>query len=260
MFGFVYEDPEIERMSIEKYLKDTNVNKIKYGLMILSGGCTMFDITHCFENLIALDTNQEQIDLVKNKIKLIKQNDKNLYKEYLESIDMNFDKMFKQIKNGQSINKVFDKNNLIKNFGISAVENTSHNFIEHFQKVYDSKSEYHDFIFNRIMDCKLKNYDNYVTNIEQIEKVNLIKNDMYMFLRKSEKKYDFIQTSNITDWIKMDKFIELCGLLKEKLNKNGILIMRRMLSDNILENEFPNCIHLKDNTNIYSECILWKKY
>lgn len=150
MFGFVYEDPKIEIMSIEKYLKDMNINKIKSGLMVLSGGCTMFDITHYFENLIALDTNQEQIDLVKNKIKLIKQDDKDLYKEYLESNDMNFDNMFTQIKNGHDINKIFDKNNLIKNFGIGAVENTSHNFSEHFQKVYDSKSEYHDFIFNRI--------------------------------------------------------------------------------------------------------------
>ena len=45
--------------------------------------------------------------------------------------------------------------------------------------------------------------------------------------------------------------------LTKKLNKNGILIMRRMLSDNILENEFNNCIKIKDKTNIYTETILW---
>ena len=257
MFGFVYEDSEIEINSIEKYLKN---NKINSGLMILSGGCTMFNIAPYFDELTAIDTNDEQINLVNKKIELIKKNDKDVYQKYLESIDMNFDIMFKKIKNGSNIKDVFDKDNLIKNFGINAVKNTSHNFAEHFQTVYNSKSKYHDFIFNRNFDYKLRNYDNYVSNIKKIEKVNLIKNDMYTFLKNSDKKYDFIQTSNITDWIQKENFIDLCHLLKEKLNDNGVLIMRRMLSDNILETEFCDCIHLTDNTNIYSECILWIKH
>ena len=41
MFGFVYEDPDIEKYSIEKYLK-TN-NSINNGLMIASGGCTVHE-------------------------------------------------------------------------------------------------------------------------------------------------------------------------------------------------------------------------
>ena len=258
MFGFVYEDSDVEINAIETYLQQNNINKINSGIMILSGGCTMFDISQYFKNLIALDTNENQIKLVTKKIDLIEKNNKIEYKYFLENIDMNFDKMFINIKNGESINKIFGRDNLIKNFGINAVENTSLDFINHFTKVYNSKSIYHDFIFNRNMNCKIKDYDKYVTNLDEIKKIKLLQDNMINFLYNIKDTYDFIQTSNITDWMNNDKFIELCVLLKQKLNKNGILIMRRMLSDNILNIQFPGCIQLYDKTNIYTECILWQ--
>ena len=108
------------------------------------------------------------------------------------------------------------------------------------------------------MNCKIKHYNHYVQNIDNIKKVYLLNKNMISFLEQTEKKYDFIQTSNITDWMNNNDFIYTCNLLKNKLNKNGILIMRRMLSDNILETHFENSIKLHDNTNIYSECILYK--
>jgi hypothetical protein len=98
MFGFVYEDSNVELESIKSYLEKNNINKINSGLMILSGGCTMFDIAPYFENLIALDTNKEQINLVNNKIILINDNNMDEYKNLLENIDMNFDRMFTPLK------------------------------------------------------------------------------------------------------------------------------------------------------------------
>ena len=172
MFGFVYEDADVELDSIKSYLDKNNANKIKSGLMILSGGCTMFEIAPYFENLTAFDTNIEQIDLVNNKINLIN-NNKDIYKNFLENINMNFDKMFKNIRNKEDIINIFGRENLIKNFGSNAVENTSENFAEHFIKVYESQSEYHDFIFNRNMDIKIKNYGFYNENISKIKSVNL---------------------------------------------------------------------------------------
>ena len=68
MFSFTYEDPYIEITEIKKYLKKNNKNKINSGLMILSGGCTMFDIAPYFDNLTAVDFNPQQIDWVKQKI------------------------------------------------------------------------------------------------------------------------------------------------------------------------------------------------
>lgn len=47
MFGFVYEDFEIEKEMIEKYL--VNNNNLD-GLMILSRGCTMFEIAKYFSD------------------------------------------------------------------------------------------------------------------------------------------------------------------------------------------------------------------
>lgn len=258
MFGFVYEDAEIEKSIIKKYLDDNNIDKINNGCMILSGGCTMFEIAHYFENLTALDTSIKQIDLVEQKIKIIENNDKINYNNFLQNIHMNFDEMFIKIHNGYKIDDIFSRHNLIKNFGLNAVENTSQNFAAHFQKVYNSRSIYHDFIFNRNMNSKIKNYNQYVENIDDIKKVYLLNKNMITFLEQSDKKYDFIQTSNITDWMNNNDFIYTCNLLKNKLNKNGILIMRRMLSDNILETQFENNIKLIDNTNIYSECILYK--
>lgn len=107
------------------------------------------------------------------------------------------------------------------------------------------------------MDIKVKNYDYYNKNINILKNVDLINDNIINFLENNDDKYDFIQTSNITDWVSNEQFINICDLLKSKLNKNGILLMRRMLSDNIIENEFNKFIRLKDNTNIYSESILW---
>lgn len=66
MFGFVYEDFEIEKKMIEKYLViDDNLD----GLGILSGGCTMFEIAKYFSNkkLTCVDFNNKQVELVKKK-------------------------------------------------------------------------------------------------------------------------------------------------------------------------------------------------
>ena len=193
MFGFVYEDADVELDSIKSYLDKNNANKIKSGLMILSGGCTMFEIAPYFENLTAFDTNIEQIDLVNNKINLIN-NNKDIYKNFLENINMNFDKMFKNIRNKEDIINIFGRENLIKNFGSNAVENTSENFAEHFIKVYESQSEYHDFIFNRNMDIKIKNYGFYNENISKIKSVNL----------KNENIIDFFDKFNSLNIVGLD--------------------------------------------------------
>ena len=107
------------------------------------------------------------------------------------------------------------------------------------------------------MELKTKYFEEYKKNINKIKNVNLIHDNMIKYLENNNNTYDFIQTSNITDWISNEEFIKFCSLLKAKLNKNGIIIMRRMLSDNIIQEHFPNCIILKDKTNIYSETILW---
>ena len=256
MFGFVYEDCNIEKEQIEKYLK---INDSLSGLMILSGGCTMFEISKYFNNgsLTAIDFNPEQVNLVKNKIDLL-ENAPNKYNQFISQINMPFDNLFQRIKNSESFDKVFSTSNLISQFGESAVINTQDSFIEHFESVYDNKININewDWIWKRNLDCK-KLTPELKENLNHIKKTNIVCgkfDDLITF-----NTYDFIQTSNLTDWMDKETFDIFCEKLSKSLKPGGILIMRRLLSDNILIDKFPDSIKLHDKTNFYKETICYVK-
>ena len=253
MFGFVYEDSDIEKYSIEKYLNTNNL--ISNGLMIASGGCTLFEIAPSFDNLTAVDTNPEQLDLIRSKIELL--NTPYLI-DYLDQIDMVFDHMFKQIKNNISFEEVFSNDNLINKFGPNAVLNTSDSFIDHFKSVYDSKSKYHNWIFDRDMSSKIRSYTELELN--KIKSVNLQCQNMIELVESAESaSYDWIQTSNLTDWLGPIEYVNFCKNIQRVLKPGGHLLMRRLLSDNLLINQFPDAEILRDQTNFYKETILWTK-
>ena len=261
MFGFVYEDYDIEINSIKKYLKQKNNNLLNgpNGLMILSGGCTMFEIAKYFDyqNLTAIDFNPKQIKLVKNKLSL--SSDPDGYKEFILNTTMTFDNLFEQIKLGESFDSVFSNDNLIEKFGPSAVINTEKSFSNHFENIYkqyllNKTSSSYEWIWSRNLDikCTFK-----PENIPYIFYPNIIIGNMtdYLF----HDAYDFIQTSNLTDWMEKDEFKLFCSKIKLSLKTGGIVIMRRLLSTNILETEFEGCEILHDKTNFYKETICWVK-
>lgn len=249
MFSFTYEDSDIELDTIKKYLNKNNTNKINSGLMILSGGCTMFDIAPYFDNLVAIDCNPKQIDWVKQKITLI---NTDLYSDLLSSADFVFDKMFQSLKY-KTFEEVFSKENLIKKFGPEAVVYTSDDFASHFKSIYNSRGKYHKWIFDRDYSEKNKIYD-----INSIKKVKIFEDNFINHL--TPNSYDFIQTSNISDWLDPQLFNILIEKLKLALKPNGILVMRRLLSDNTLKDKFDsNIIKSKDLTEFYKETIIWTK-
>lgn len=249
MFSFTYEDSNVELNSIKKYCQDNNIKKLNSGLMILSGGCTMFDVAPYFDNLSAVDFNPKQIDWVKQKISLL---NTTLYKDLLLSADFVFDKMFQSLKY-KTFEEVFSRDNLIKKFGLEAVENTSGDFVSHFKSIYNSRGKYHNWIFDRDYSEKNKIYD-----INSINKVKIVEDNFINYL--TPNSYDFIQTSNITDWLDLDTFNILLDKVKLALKPKGILIARRLLSDNILEDKFDsNQIKCEDLTGFYKETILWTK-
>jgi hypothetical protein len=250
MFSFCYEDYSIE---VESIINNNINKKFDKGLIILSGGCTMFEISPYFNNLKAIDLNIAQIEHVKQKIKLLNTDE---YHNYIKNSEDNFafDKMFKSIKNIESFDIIFSKENLIKNFGENAVANTDESFAEHFKSIYLKNNINHDWIFNRILTKKNKLYEN-ITSIKSCEIIL----DNFLNHINIEEEYDFIQTSNITDWMNKSDFDVFCYKVKKALKKNGILIMRRMLSHNILHEKFENCINLHDNTDFYKETILYIK-
>lgn len=267
MFGFVYEDSDIEKSMIEKFLinknksEQTNGLNGLNGLMIMSGGCTMFDVSKYFANspdseLACVDFNPKQLELVENKIKFLQDSitndDFSIYNEYIMKILMPFDNLFLRIKNGDTFEEVFDNLNLTQNFGSNAVSNTNSSFVEHFKQVYESKSVYHEWIWNRDLKTKFVSKENKY-DLDAISKVKLIVGNFIEYLEPN--KYDFIQTSNLTDWMNEIEFDNFCLIVKKALKPNGILIMRRLLSNNILETKFPTSIKLNDKTNFYKETI-----
>ena len=258
MFGFVYEDCNIEKEQIEKYL---NLNSSLSGLMILSGGCTMFEISKYFDNglgsLTAIDFNQEQVNLVKNKINLL-ENEPEKYNQFISQINMPFDNLFQRIKNSESFDKVFSTNNLISQFGESAVINTQDSFVEHFENVYNNKSypKEWNWIWGRNLSSKNIN-EELTENLKYIKKTNIVCGKFEDLLTLD--RYDFIQTSNLTDWMDKETFDIFCEKLSKSLKQGGILIMRRLLSDNILIDKFPDSIKLYDKTNFYKETICYVK-
>lgn len=94
-------------------------------------------------------------------------------------------------------------------------------------------------------------------NIEALQFVNIEHN---LFEDKlTFNTYDFIQTSNITDWMEFMQFVDFCDKVKMSLKIEGILVMRRLASNNILSTQFQNCVSVEDKTDLYSETIIWKK-
>ena len=238
MFGFVYEDCDIEKNIIEKYL---STNNSLSGLMILSGGCTMFEISKyfvsnfvsglesnpndlvvlesnvkyidkpigSFGSLTAVDFNYEQVNLVKNKINLLVHlPDK--YNEYIDQINMPFDNLFVRIKNSESFDQVFSNSNLIDKFGESAVTNTSDSFTKHFENIYndDTNKEQWNWIWNRNLKCKKIN-QKLMENIKYIKQTKIICGKFEDLLYTNT--YDFIQTSNLTDWMDKSTFDLFCS-------------------------------------------------
>ncbi|RXJ74543.1 hypothetical protein CS022_02925 [Veronia nyctiphanis] len=76
----------------------------------------------------------------------------------------------------------------------------------------------------------------------------------------SEGRYDFIDLSNIGDWMPLNEFVEITHSAFERLNEGGRMVMRRLLGDYILQDiSMGTVIPLDDNTGFYSEMVVFEK-
>ena len=248
-FGFTYEDSNVEKYALKI------CNNKENGLIILSGGDTMFDIAGMIKNLTAVDMNFGQIELAKEKINCMNNGSYELLLNEIDNKKIIYDDLFCKLKRNLSFDAVFDTNTLIEDFGKNAVENTSCSFSDHFKNVFETHSSHHSWIFDRDFKNKIDKYKNF--DLNAINDVNIIHNLFENLL--FENKYDFIQTSNITDWMNRTQFVAFCNSLKRSLRGGGVLVMRRLASDNILKDLFPESAEINDDTNIYKETIIWKK-
>lgn len=250
VFGYTYEDAKVEIEAISAM----NVSP-KDGLIILSGGDTMFELSNKIENLTAVDMNLGQVRLVFEKIFHLENESYEKFLLELEEKNIVYDKLFCKLKSGDSFENVFDAESLKKDFGENAVKNTSENFANHFHKVSDQKGIYHQWIFERDLRIKVERSKEF--DLDQIKKVKI---EHSLFESKlTPDSYDFIQTSNITDWMDNQQFLKFCEKVKLSLRCGGVLVMRRLASNNYLRQQFEGSILVEDKTEIYSETIVWKK-
>lgn len=250
VFGYTYEDSDIEKYAL------TLFNGVpENGLIILSGGDTMFELAGSITNLTAVDMNLGQVKLVKEKMQHLIAHTYENFLDELEKKKIVYDNLFYKLKSGDSFENVFDAESLKKDFGEDAVKNTTKDFAVHFHTVSDNRGVYYSWIFDRDLQMKIDKSKEF--NIDAIEKVNV---EHSLFEQKIyPDTYDFIQTSNITDWMEYNQFVSFCDKVKLSLKINGILIMRRLASNNLISVHFPNCILINDKTDLYSETIIWKK-
>jgi len=231
-----------------------------------------------------IEGNYEPIDIlniyfaVRNNMS---ENARNYWNKHIELLCKGINKIGKfetlfasLVESNFDFDKVFDRKVLVNIFGENAVANSlNRNFNDHFNEVFKIyKTKYtpeNNYFYNQIINNKyttdlppyLNNIDNIIKNHHKMEYIadNILG---YLMSSKSET-YDFIQTSNISDWMNGKILSNLIKEIYRCLKPNGIVIMRRLNSDillkDILQNKFEILdIGIIDKSHFYSEVIVAK--
>ena len=246
-FGYQWEDYKVEEQCF-------NIN-YKNVLLITSGGETLFHLLSKFGNTInkidSIDFNNSQNELVKLKFKNLENNN------YYGGI---FEELLYNAYNNNSFDELFSTDNLIKHFTDNAVKFTSKSFAEHFKNRINNmeKNHFYELLVNKINTNKY-NIENINNNFN---KVSFHTNNIIDFLIDTSNTYDFINLSNVTDWMNQKDIFSLLDLVYKKLKKNGVCIIRKLLSDNIIttDNFIIKDYTLLDKTNFYTQtkCLIKK--
>ena len=188
-----------------------------------------------------------------------------------------FERLFKElVDNDYNFEKVFDKNNLIEKFGSDAVVNSLNqefydhfrNIMENYQKNYKIEDNYfyYQIVNNKYeRNCLPKYFDNLDKVITNSSKVNYICSDFFEYVSANASqidiKYNMIHTSNLTDWLNIQKLDTLLNNLNELLVPDGYIVMRRLNGDyqlkEIVRNKFNILnIDIHDKSEFYKEVVI----
>lgn len=308
IFSQVREDPNIEMHCID-LLNSKNIDI----LCICSGGCNILSMLSDKINKIdGIDININQLFLTELKMSLCKyfsdklaiikfyqgEYDKDEYNNILNLLSLSiearkywycnidkiyyginrvgkFEQLFRDLVNSNfNYKQIFDRENLIRVFGETAVIHSKKSFSDHFhniintyQNLYmpDDNYFYNQILYDKYNQKSLPPYLNNLDNIkENLYKINLINSSFIQFINNCDSEsYHIIQTSNITDWINKSDMKNLILNIHRVLNKNGIVIMRRLLGDYILEEVVSKYFKIidapLDKSHFYSEIIIAQK-
>ncbi len=188
-----------------------------------------------------------------------------------------YERLFKDLKKSNyDFESVFNRQNLIDNFGEKAVCYSSKSFSEHFEKVlqiytqkYTTKNNY---FYSRMTSgtisklCKPVFYNNLNNICNYKSNINLIHSNALQHLCNTCKKYDFINLSNITDWHDEDEINKILQLSYDRLKDQGILCIRQLISDvnmNLLiKKYFVVCEEMmqhQDHSHFYTHIFVARK-
>lgn len=188
------------------------------------------------------DSRLSQIEYGINQIGVFEQ----LFKELRNSFSVNPMLVLNEKEWSDAFNKVFDRDYLTEVFGEEAVKySMSQEFSDHFSRVmknaiekYKGNSNYFlDQIFKGKYESDLPVYleeDNKAVILENIGKMNFINQPFHDFIKQTSEQYDFIHTSNITDWLPLSMLDELYSDIKAHLRENGLVVSRRLNGDHSL--------------------------
>jgi S-adenosylmethionine:diacylglycerol 3-amino-3-carboxypropyl transferase len=296
LFSQTREDPTVELNVLNK------ING-SVGLIVCSGGCTVLSILQdSIKRLDVVDNNVSQLYLLELKIAIVKRY--NNFLQFLEGpVNLNeldltlecmtywknnynlinegvnncgsFEKLFRDLVEKEfDFMSVFDRTNLIRIFGESAVVNSLNvEFYEHFEKVlktYKSLCNPQDnYFYNQILNGKYgKDLPFYFVNVNSIRnnhnKITYVNKQFINQLKDSiNETYDFIQISNICDWMNNVDREELISECYRCTRVDGYLIVRRLNGDydicDLIKDKFSIICKPFDKSHFYSQVVVAKK-
>jgi hypothetical protein len=164
------------------------------------------------------------------------------------------------------VNKLFSNKNLSIVFGENATKFTTENFAKHFFDIFYQSSYIR---LNSITtDINIRNImlgtPIPIRNIELIQKNNEIHHVEWMQGNFEtiilNKKYDFIDLSNVGDWMPQYDFLDVLKKIKHHLHPNGKILTRKLLGNYSLEEKLNlarfKTEKKKDDTLFYTEVVL----
>jgi len=141
---------------------------------------------------------------------------------------------------------VFNRSNLISAFGENAVKySMSKEFTEHFSEVMSKAIKKYQFENNYFLDQIFKGQynedlpifldeENKKIILSNLHKLNFINKPFHEYVKETNQTYDFIHTSNITDWLPLDILDGMYKDIYTKLNVKGKVMSRRLNGDHSL--------------------------
>lgn len=186
-----------------------------------------------------------------------------------------FEVLFQQlVASGFDFDTLFDRKALISIFGESAVVNSlNKEFSDHFRQILTTYETlyrpednyfYHQILYNRYHpDCLPPYFDDLEAIQTSHSKIKYHTSDFVKYISKQpDRSHDFVQTSNLTDWMSHKELHSFLQDIHRVLKPGGYVVMRRLNGDYDLEKVASTYFSLDttfvDRSHFYSQIVVGK--